>query len=185
MNPALNTLLDTVRQQPGAALAAALGAYLFLLLLVVWALVRQSGLMRRQARLMRGTEGGSIEQMLRDQMEGAETVRSQIAGASERGASNEASLRLCLQKVGLLRYDAFPDMGGEQSFSIALLDSGDNGLVVSGLTSRHDMRVYAKPVVGGVSAFSLTDEERRAIATSAAGGPTTTPPAMATNGRGR
>ena len=75
-------------------------------------------------------------------------------------------MRLCLQKTGLIRYDAFDGVGGQQSFSLALLDADDNGLVLSGLFSRHDMRVYAKPVEGGASPQALTAEERQAIAAS-------------------
>jgi hypothetical protein len=72
-----------------------------------------------------------------------------------------------------VRYDAFPDVGGEQSFSVALLDAAGSGMVLTGLYSRNDMRVYAKPVVGGSSPHSLTEEERKAIAGACAGGPAT------------
>lgn len=68
-------------------------------------------------------------------------------------------LARCLQ-VGLVRYDAFPDMGGGQSFSIALLNEAGDGLVLSGLYSRHDLRVYAKPVEKNVSPEGQTAPPR-------------------------
>jgi hypothetical protein len=185
VNDALAQAVDLVRREPGAALLIAAGAYLLLLVLILWTLVRYARMARRQARLLRGTEGTNLERMLMEHLDGADAVRREIARAAEQGTSNQSSLRLCLQRVGLVRYDAFPDMGGEQSFSAALLDAEGNGLVVSGLVSRRDMRVYAKPVTRGVSPLSLTDEEREAISGARAGGPVAADTPMPSSGRAR
>lgn len=69
----------------------------------------------------------------------------------------------CVQRVGLVRYDAFGDMGGKLSFSVAFLDEKDNGCVMSALVGRDQTRVYGKPLAGGSSAFDLLEEERQAI----------------------
>lgn len=69
----------------------------------------------------------------------------------------------CLQRVGVVRYDAFKDMGGHLSFSVALLDARRDGVVVSVLNDRDGARVYAKPVADGRSTFVLSEEEQRAI----------------------
>jgi len=68
-----------------------------------------------------------------------------------------------VQKVGLVRFDAFPDIGGEQSFALALLDGNMNGVVLSNLYGRTDSRVYAKEIVNGNSAHTLSNEEKEAI----------------------
>lgn len=72
----------------------------------------------------------------------------------------------CLQRVGLVRYDAFKELGGHLSFSVALLDSRQDGVVVSVLNDRDGARAYAKPIAGGRSATAstLSEEEQRAIA---------------------
>jgi len=70
---------------------------------------------------------------------------------------------ISLQKVGVVRFNPFKDMGGDQSFSIALLDSKNNGLVISSLYSREGNRVYTKPVKGGQSEYQLSGEEKEAI----------------------
>jgi hypothetical protein len=121
--------------------------------------------------------------MLLEQVDNARDVREQIAFATKASLDNAEAIRLCLQRVGLVRYDAFADVGGEQSFSLALLDGSSNGLVVSGLYSRNDMRVYAKPVVAGRSPMSLTEEEMRAISGANSGGPITIQ-GVKVNGRG-
>jgi hypothetical protein len=69
----------------------------------------------------------------------------------------------CLQRVGLVRYDALKELGGHLSFSVALLDAKRDGVVVSVLNARDGARGYAKPVVGGQSTFTLSEEEQRAI----------------------
>jgi hypothetical protein len=76
---------------------------------------------------------------------------------------NEQTAR-CLQRVGLVRYDAFKELGGHLSFSVALLDARQDGVVVSVLNDRDGARGYAKPIVGGRSPFTLSEEEQRAIA---------------------
>ena len=68
-----------------------------------------------------------------------------------------------IQKVGMVRFNPFKDMGGDQSFAIALLDSENNGLVISSLYSREGNRVYAKSVKHGDSEYQLSNEEREAI----------------------
>jgi hypothetical protein len=70
----------------------------------------------------------------------------------------------CLQRVGLVRYDAFHHLGGHLSFSVALLDAKQDGVVLSVLNDRDGARAYAKPVAGGRSTFNLSEEEERAIA---------------------
>jgi hypothetical protein len=70
----------------------------------------------------------------------------------------------CLQQIGLVRYDAFKELGGHLSFSLALMDSRRDGVVLSVLNDREGARAYAKPVSGGRSTFTLSEEEQRAIA---------------------
>jgi len=68
-----------------------------------------------------------------------------------------------IQKVGIIRYNPFSDVGGDQSFSIALLDGNNNGVVITSLYSREGNRVYGKVVKNGTSQYSLSNEEKKAI----------------------
>lgn len=69
----------------------------------------------------------------------------------------------CIQKVGLVRFNAFTDIGGDQSFALALLDGKNKGVVISSLYGRNEARVYAKQVEGGQSAYPLSEEEQKAL----------------------
>jgi hypothetical protein len=68
-----------------------------------------------------------------------------------------------ISRKAVIRYNPFGDTGGDQSFSVALLDLKDNGLVISSLHSRSGTRTYAKPVISGQSSHHLTEEENKVI----------------------
>jgi hypothetical protein len=68
-----------------------------------------------------------------------------------------------IQKVGLIRFDPFNEMGGKQSFALAMLDDKDNGFVISSLFVKEGNRVFAKPVKNGKSDYILSKEELEAI----------------------
>lgn len=67
------------------------------------------------------------------------------------------------QKMGLVRFNPFSEIGGNQSFSIAILDKNDNGAVITSYYSRENNRVYSKPLKKGKSGYVLTGEEKKAI----------------------
>ena len=77
--------------------------------------------------------------------------------------------RFSIQKVGIVRFNPFSEVGGNQSFSAALLDGEGSGIVITSLYSREGSRVYGKPVEKGKSEYSLSREEKKAIKLAAAG----------------
>lgn len=86
-------------------------------------------------------------------------VRKLAAGEQRLAGMSEGAVR----HVGVVRFDAFEDMGGRLSFSAALLDGHGNGVVITSINGRQDTRCYAKQVRGGSSIHNLSDEERQAI----------------------
>lgn len=75
----------------------------------------------------------------------------------------ERSILKCVQKIGIVRFNAFDDVGSDLSFSVAFLDENDDGVVFSGIYSRESSCTYAKPVSFGNSKYSLSAEEIEAI----------------------
>ena len=69
----------------------------------------------------------------------------------------------CVQKVGIMRYKAFEDVGSDLSFSIAMLDAHNDGIVLTGLYGRHDSTTYAKPIDKGISRYELSEEEAHVL----------------------
>ena len=168
MSLLLGDVIDWARHNLGLLLLGSLTAYAFLFVLIVILFVRQNRLVSRQARLLRGVEGGSMEQMLHNYADTAHATQTGIEQAARENARNAAALQNCLQNVGVVRYDAFGDVGGEQSFSVALLDAQNTGILITGLHGRQTMRLYTKSVEKGQSPhIPLTDEEKQAVALAA------------------
>jgi len=71
--------------------------------------------------------------------------------------------KLSIQKIGIVRFSPFKEVGSNQSFSIALLNGKDNGVVITSLYSREENRVYGKPIKNGKSPYSLSKEEEISI----------------------
>ena len=88
-----------------------------------------------------------------------QALRTLAAEAKRQQGLIEAAVR----HVGLVRYDAFEDVGGRLSFSCALLDDHGTGVVMTSINGRQDTRVYAKPITEGRSAYNLSGEEEEAI----------------------
>ena len=82
---------------------------------------------------------------------------------SEELESLKKESKFSVQKIGIVRFNPFSEVGGDQSFSIALLDGNNNGIVITSLYSREGNRVYGKPIKAGVSEYSLSEEEKQAI----------------------
>jgi hypothetical protein len=125
---------------------------------------------RRQYALIRG-EGEP-----RDIITTVNEALKQVAGIDRRidglvvAIEEQAALgRFALQRFGLVRYDAFEEMGGQLSFSAAFLDDHGDGLVVTSINGRTETRTYAKTIKALASAHNLSDEEREAIATASSG----------------
>ena len=69
----------------------------------------------------------------------------------------------CLQKVGIVRYNAYKDTGSDLSFAVCLLDEKNDGIVFNGIYSRDMSNIYAKPIHNGESRYKVTPEESEAI----------------------
>lgn len=113
--------------------------------------------------LFSGRSGADLEQVLRDYMERMDRTDQMIKVFHDRLTASEHHTPFYVQHVGVVRFNPFADKGGDQSFAVAMLDDHGDGVVFTGLHSRADARVYAKPIVGSTSTYALTEEEKEAI----------------------
>ena len=75
----------------------------------------------------------------------------------------DSDIKNCIQKVGIYRYNAYKDTGSDLSFTLALLDEKNDGVVLNGIYSREMSNIYAKPVQNGNSTYKMTEEEIEAV----------------------
>jgi hypothetical protein len=146
-----------------AALAALLFGFVVLLALHLRLQARVGRMLLQYQRLVRDGPGGNLEELLDRQLELADRTSGRVGELEQMHAELRQAMRRTVQRVGLVRFNPFSDTGGDQSFSIALLDGEGDGLVISSLFSRSETRVFAKPIQGGQSKYNLTEEEQQAI----------------------
>lgn len=125
---------------------------------------RQQRLLRRYRQLLNGQADTDLEGILLAQGGAQEALEGEIKTLERRVASLEVHVLKTVHRFAVVRFNAFPDTGSDQSFAIALLDASNNGVVISSLYGRTESRTYAKPIKEGTSVYALTDEERQAIA---------------------
>ena len=107
--------------------------------------------------------GNNLDEMLKNYLKEVEAIKkdnSEIKGYYTKLDQDMAS---CIQKVGLVRYNAFKDVGSDLSFAIALLDGNNNGVVFNGIYGSEYSNIYAKPIKNKESNYQLSQEEEYAI----------------------
>jgi hypothetical protein len=115
-------------------------------------------------RLTAGVTKKDLKTILEKLLKGAEKEEERIDKIVKQLENVERDGHLHIQKVGLVRFNPFADTGGNQSFTLALLNDEGSGFVISSLHSRDSTRLYAKPVKKGkASGYELSTEEKRAI----------------------
>lgn len=134
----------------------ALGLALFLL--------RRLSKLEAARRRLLASGDGSLEALLEANLTGVAEASTRLDTLEAQTAELGRRQQRDLQQVGVVRFNPYQDTGGDQSFSIALLDAYQDGVVISGLYSRQGVRLYAKPISAGQSAYPLSDEEKQAIA---------------------
>jgi len=143
------------------------GLCILTLLLLIVTVVLAGKLARMNRRRSVKIEEGRLSDIV-EHLENNANAISEVQARLEdtRAALCEQGKALegCLQKVGIVRFNAFDDVGGEQSFAVVLLDSQANGIALSGLYGRQDSRVYAKAIFKGQGERPLSDEEQQALA---------------------
>jgi len=149
--------------------AVAAGVLALVLLGVALYLFVQLRRMRRGQRLLLGADQQDLVEYAVGLLARVEHVEGR-ADAVERGlAQVTGRLDGVVQRWALLRYDALDGAGGRQSLSLALLDAGGNGVVLTAIQDREYARIYVKQVAAGESDVELSPEERRALDQAAKG----------------
>jgi uncharacterized protein YheU (UPF0270 family) len=122
-----------------------------------------SRVLRTYRNLLRGVRGDNLEEILREYVERMGTTERKLEALEDVIEDVHSQSQRHFQGVGAVRFDAFEDMGGKQSFALALLNGKGDGVVLSSLYGREESRVYAKPVKGGLSEYALSKEEETAV----------------------
>ncbi len=132
-------------------------------LLIINLLYNLNYMKKRYKKMMTGVDGANLERMMIGCIDSTKAVADENAKLWEENKAIRELLGKALTRVAVVRFRAFEDMGSDLSYAVAMLDSHNNGVVMSSIFAREDSRSYVKPISEGRSQYALTEEEADAL----------------------
>ena len=156
-------LLSMLGFDPAYILIGMAAVILLLLILVIVSLAKVGSMKKKYKFFMNGADGKSLEKSMADKFNKLEALEHQTKENSRDIKKIFDNLTIAIQKYGMVKYDAFDEMGGKLSFSLALLDQKNDGIVLNAVHTREGCYTYIKEIIRGESVLLLTEEEQKAI----------------------
>lgn len=136
---------------------------ILLLIMTIICVVQNSRLYRRYDLFMRGKDAESLEDIIVNQIAEIEELKSQDRSNKDTMKTLVRSVKASYQKFGMVKYNAFKGMGGNLSFSLAMLDMNNTGFILNSVHSREGCYLYIKVVEKGETDSTLCSEEKEAL----------------------
>ncbi|TCS80810.1 DUF4446 family protein [Tepidibacillus fermentans] len=118
---------------------------------------------KRLNRFTRGEGNQNLGQLIEGYNQEIETMKHELTTNTEKIDIIFQQIGKLKGRVGMVRYNAFGEQGNDLSFSIAMLDEKQNGIVITSIYNREQSNTYAKPIENGQSSYRLSEEEKKAI----------------------
>lgn len=139
---------------------------IILTVLIVWIISsewRFYCLNKKYLSILGNKKSPTIEGLVKEIVEDLDEREKEIIALDGRIKDLENLVPKTAQKIAVIRFNPFKEVGSDQSFSLAILDAHNNGIVISSLFSRDNNRVYGKAVKNGTSKYELLEEEKEVI----------------------
>lgn len=140
------------------------GVILLLFIIILVMMIRGHGLRKRYKQFMSGENGKSMESAILDKFKSIDKLENDVNNINQELAAINAQLVTAYQKIGIVKYDAFKEIGGKLSFVLVLLTAEDNGFILNSMHStKEGCYTYTKEVVNGEVYVILSEEEQQAL----------------------
>jgi hypothetical protein len=159
----MEIFMDTVKNYEIIVILILIGIIFILVLMQILNKVEINRIEKRYKKLMKGTIGKNLEEMIFEYNNKVDKSLDTAKHIEELYTDIDNRLRKCVQKISVIRYRAFDDVGSDLSYSIAILDDYNNGLVITGIYGRSESTSFTKPIENGISKYDLSEEEKLAI----------------------
>lgn len=141
---------------------AVFAVILFILVIVLF--VKNSKLNKKYNSFMQGAEAKSLEEVVQTRFQEVDTIKEILKKYQTHFEKIDETLLTAYQKVGIVKYDAFKEMGGKLSFALALLNQDNSGFIINSMhSSREGCYTYIKEVIHGEAFVVLAEEEQEAL----------------------
>ncbi|MCH5254433.1 MAG: DUF4446 family protein [Lachnospiraceae bacterium] len=134
-----------------------------LLILVIVQMIRLGKLNKKYKKFMSGKNAGNLEKDIMGLYEDNKLIKVSLEKDKKDIRTLSKKLESAFQKVGIIKYDAFNQMGGQLSFCLALLDENNNGYLINSVHSSESCYSYIKEIKNGLCSIDLGDEEKKAL----------------------
>lgn len=137
---------------------------LLLLILIIILSVKSKKLNKKYKAFMTGASAENLEGQVLARFSDVDNLKTENKKLKEELSKVKENLLITYQKIGVVKYDAFKEMGGKLSFVMALLDKNNNGVLLNSMhSSREGCYTYLKEIIKGESFLELSEEERKAL----------------------
>ena len=143
-----------------------LGVSLIVIIFLVILIVQHRSirkLKKQYRKMMRGVNNRNLEELVADYLDKVEFIDGKFQSLKDELNNQDNRIKGCIQKTSIIRYRAFEDVGSDLSFSIALLDRQNDGIMLTGIYGRSESTTYAKPIDKGISRYELSEEEKKVL----------------------
>ena len=130
---------------------------------LIFAILQINKFKNKYSKFMQGKNAGSLEEDIMALYEDNQYIKSSIETNRENIKELFAKHKKSFQKLGLVKYDAFKEMGGKLSFTLALLDEDNDGFLINSVHSSEGCYSYTKRIKNGDSEITLSNEEKVAV----------------------
>ena len=158
-----STILNNLGFDPGILMLFLLIIMVFVLLYLASVSMKLSRFMKKYKLFMRGKDGISLEKAFENEFIEVERISELCKNQSQEIARIKEWMQKTPMKTGIVKYDAFPDVGGRMSFAFAMLDQSNTGFVMNAIHSKEGCYTYIKEIVKGESYIALGQEEKQAL----------------------
>ena len=158
-----SSMLNSLGIDPGIILLLMMVLMVFVLLYLGRVSIRMSRFMKRYRIFMRGKDAVSLEKAFAEKFIEVDKLVELSKNQAIEIKRIKDILSKTTNKIGIVKYDAFPDVGGKLSFALAMLDENNSGFVLNAIHSREGCYTYVKEIVNGESYIVLGQEEKDAL----------------------
>lgn len=156
-------ILSTIGIDPGIIIILMLILIIVLFILTVNVTMKYNRLKSSYQTFMKGKDGKTLEESMKERYTDLESVVKVVKQNRLDIRELNRKMDRNYQKIGVVKYDAFNEMGGKLSFVLALLDNRNNGFILNAMHSREGCYTYVKEIVKGESFVELAEEEAEAL----------------------
>ena len=158
-----SSIFDAIGIDPGIILIFVLGVLLIVLVYMIKISMKMSRFIKKYKMFMRGMDGASLERAFAARFNQIDLLEENSRNHMEEIRKIKEVQNITLNKVAIVKYDAFKEMGGKLSFALAMLDKENNGFVMNAIHSSDGCYTYVKEIVKGESYVVLGEEEKEAL----------------------